>query len=246
MRSFYHAGDLGDVVYGLYAVKRLGGGHLLLGKETGHPTLGPRDGVSWAMFERFAELLNHQPYIERIDWCSFVPFVDYDLNCFRSYWSPMRPARMKLPATCHLLDMYAAFFGFDLDCEEPWLTADRKRVAKYVFARSPRQHNPDFPWGELVARLGREAVFVGYDHEYADFINRFGQVEYCHTPHFWALACVINGCDRFYGNSSMALALAEGLKKPLVQEISVQTNEKAHTFMRRDGAVNWEGGGVPL
>lgn len=245
MHSCYHAGDLGDVVYSLYVLHKLRNLHLTLGTRTCLQGLQPRTGITWQLYMQLVPLLRGQPCIARLDWNEQPPFAVDDLNEFRLYWR----GDFRLPPIAHLLEMYCARFNVPFDAEEPWLVADAERVASVVLARSPRQHNWDFPWPDVVKRYGREAVFVGLPEEYEAFCGQFDPectVRYQPTPHLWKLACVINGCDLFIGNSSMPLAIAEGLKKNVVQEISKTTVEEAHTAIERKGAVNWRKPGDPL
>jgi hypothetical protein len=57
----------------------------------------------------------------------------------------------------------------------------------------------------------------------------FGRIPYVQTNMLLALAEVIQGCDLYVGNSSMPLALAVGLGKSCVQEVSMETIVNAHT-----------------
>jgi len=239
MSSFYHAGDIGDLVYGLYVMRALGGGDLLLGERTELGNLQPRMGIRREMMVNLVGFLKTQEYVKRVQWLAQPPFVVHDLNLFRLHW------RGELPGTgrdTHLLEMHCAAFGLVTDWNRAWLTMPQKREVAVVLARSARQRNHRFPWREVVQKYRGKAGFVGTDTEHGEFCASFGHVPKLHTPTFEHMAKVVAACDLFVGNSSAPLAVAEGLKVRVLQETSAETLERAHTVCYRSGAMNWTPG----
>lgn len=57
-------------------------------------------------------------------------------------------------------------------------------------------------------------------HEHRQFCNCFGEVEYQPTKDLLEVAKLIAGSPLFIGNQSSAMAIAEGLKHPRVQEVA--------------------------
>ncbi len=241
MRSFYHAGDIGDVVYGLYTMMKLGGGDLFLGQRTAlGEQLQPRYGIDRQITLWLTPLLKEQPYVHRIQWMERPPFVEYDLNRFRLFWLGQLPCANQ---QTHLQEMVCMTFGVKLQPMEAWLTAPVSRQAPIIVARSPRQHNHKFPWADVVKHYGDGLAFVGGVDEWNELCLLVGKrIRRLHTPNLLELAKVINGCDMFIGNSSAPLAIAEGLKKRIVQETSSETLEKAHTISYREGHDMWQEG----
>ena len=237
MKSFYHAGDVGDLVYGLYVMKALGGGELLVGRRTTLAHLQPRAGISPQVYFNIITLLRSQPYVKRTQWVETPPFVDYDLNRFRCHWLGLLPTGLN----SHLLEMHCAAFGLTLK-DEPWLTVGQRRVAPVIISRSARQRNHHFPWTEVLAKYRGSLGFIGFPDEHANFQRDFGPVPFIETRMFLHAAEVIAGADLFIGNSSAPLALAEALKKPILQETSAETVEKAHTQSLRASAIDWKPG----
>lgn len=235
MRSFYHAGDIGDVIYSLYVMQALGGGKLYLGERTSYEKLQPRVGITRPIFTRMVTLLKSQTYIRDLQWIAQPPFVDYDLNRFREHWLGLLPTCR----TSHLLEMNCHAFKVPFVPTVAWLEAPALHVAPVVLARSFRQRNHHFPWGTVLSRYSDACVFVGTLEEHDDFVHRYGYVKHYDTPTLLRLAEVIKGSHLFIGNSSAPLAIAEALKVNVVQETSEETLEMAHTYTYRGGHTMW-------
>lgn len=241
MRSFYSAGDIGDTIYGLYVMRAMGGGELLLGRRTGLGELQPREGWSEQKYMLAMTLFRSQTYISRTQWMNHVPFVDVDLNDFRKYWLGAFP---HLHGRCHLIEMNCAAQGFSFVDNGPWLECGKHRAATVIIARSFRQRDPSFPWREVLYKYPHNLLFVGTADEHADFQAMYGNVRYFCTPTLESLATVINGCDLFIGNSSCPLAIAEALDKKVVLEVSMANTERAHTMSVKRNTINWQPGFV--
>jgi hypothetical protein len=202
-RAFTHGGSAGDVIYHLAPVKDLGGGEFYLLRTAHEHWRMPEERI-----QSLLTLLRVQPYVTKADACD-RPVGD-NLDEWRSHWR----------TGCNLSDMVSSWLGIDHTSRtEPWLFVPEPRpVARVVFHRSPRYHVPAFPWRRAVEKYGREAVFVGDAREHAEFCERFGPVSYRHTGTYLELAQVIAGCELFVGNQSSPAAVAQGLRKNMVQE----------------------------
>ena len=105
---------------------------------------------------------------------------------------------------------------------EPWLTSTPSSSAKgrILINRTGRYRNPFFKWAEVVKKYRHKLLFIGLHHEWREFCGHFGYVEYLPTSNMLEVAQIIAGCDLFIGNQSCCNAVAEGLKKPIIQETS--------------------------
>lgn len=230
--SFYHSGDLGDIVYSLLACKELGGGFFYLGPEMKVPE---RNAVTRVMMTQdhanlILPLIKSQPYIKDAKFDARMPlFIDYDFNQFRPFfWGPRRDEMeshgAKKPYS--IARAHASTFGLrDIDETKPWIFIEDKLPIldhPIVINRTARYRNPLFDWKVIYRYYGRKMIFVGSKSEHEEFCTAFGDVEYFPTANLYELARVIAGSELFIGNQSCANAIAEGLKHPLIQETSSQ------------------------
>jgi len=208
MSSFKHSGDAGDVVYSLCTVKALGGGVVHLANNA-----GVRVPFTEKHYRNVAPLVEMQPYVKRV--CVHDGRdVLYNLDLFRKQFSLFE----------HLGKLHLKAFGLDTELlETPWLTADKTKVERVVINLTPRYRNRFFPWIQIYRKYGKAAVFVGSPAEHAQFESCYGPIRYYPTEDYAKLAAVINGADLFIGNQSSPLAIASGLGKEIVCEISQET-----------------------
>ena len=94
------------------------------------------------------------------------------------------------------------------------------------------------PWD----KYARDAVFVGLPDEHAAFCREVGPVTQYPTDDLLQVARVIAGAKLFVGNQSSPRAIAEGLKKPVVQEIFMHDPNccfnRPDEWDGRDGSVH--------
>lgn len=220
MKTFKHSGDLGDIIFSLPTIKELGGGILYL-----DPTGGIDDFmVSWGdgryqktnltfkSCELIKPLLLEQSYIEDVI-IDNPTYVDFNLNCFRNFLSAGNICRAHLKS-------------FDLNTEldqTKWLELNSSSLffenRNILIARTLKvQANHAF-WEMYPLDWIFKSVFVGLPFEYEVFSKVFN-----HDIPFWELnnildlARAINGCELFVSNQTLGHAIAEGLKKNLIQE----------------------------
>jgi hypothetical protein len=203
-KSYSHSGDAGDVIYALPALASMGGGSVRL---TCNEITGNR--MTCDLAGSLATLLRRQTYIDEVTWGHYPDAVNLD------EW------RKKYVNNFNLADMVSSAFDQPhWPREKPWLDVDPVRIAPVVFHRSPRYQNWKFPWGDIHDLYRGIAVFVGYQEEHNEYCRNVGPISYWHTANYLSLAQVIAGCDLFVGNQSSPYAVAEGLKKPTIQEVS--------------------------
>ena len=204
-----HAGDLGDLIYGLCAVRAVGGGELVLFRC-------PRGSTAFPMTRQRASLIRplllEQPCITEVKY-SDEP-IDSPLNSFRQpgIWQ-------RTIADSHLAALGVPF----VERDRPWLHVSAPvRDWPVLFHRSARYHNPLFPWAKIVEEYGRHVGFVGLPDEHREFCRRFGFVPHVPTQDLLELARMIAGCHLFVGNQSAPFAIAEALKTNAILEVCLE------------------------
>jgi hypothetical protein len=213
--SFYHCGDLGDIIYSLKAIQLYGGGKLVLGPKC-YSKFPPRSPISKEVFKLLQPLLDQQFYLDSVAFSEGWDDWTYDLNDFRTLWNECQRLQINPGTLCRA---HCFFLGVEpLWNEEPWLVAETNRLARFVIHRSPRYREESFPWKAIVDRFRTDLLFVGLPEEHRDFCNMFGRVEYFQPFNFSQMAAVINGADMFIGNQSLPCAIALGLGKRVWQE----------------------------
>lgn len=211
VKHFGSSGDLGDCLHLLPIIQQLGGKHMLWLYDR------PFTKVISTRFHLLEPLLMAQSYIEATA-VSNGDGVDYDLSTFRSRYVPTRT----------LLASHADWgnkqYGLPIPTgETKWLDSPKSKASKgrVVIARSPRYHNPYFPWAQVVEHYGDALMFVGLKEEYEAFCSAFGQVEHVATENLLDVAKLIAGSDLFIGNQSSPFAVAEGLKHLRILETNL-------------------------
>lgn len=203
-RSFWHSGDIGDIIASLPTVRALGGGDFVIG----HRPNGQRESLKGGRFEALSPLLLAQPYIHSVRWGD-APVARFDFSHFRNVSGD----------GMNLANWQARHLGAVISME-PWLTAQpcQKWGGRAVIARSPRYHNRDFPWRKILPALV-DPVFVGLPVEHDEFCAEFGwKVERAHTATLLDMARIIAGCRVFVGNQSAPFWIAAGLGVKCIQE----------------------------
>lgn len=214
VRSFYHSGDLGDILYGLLVIKSMGGGKLILGPFGIKSNFQVRELMTRQRFDCIAPLLEKQPYISSVEFAETQPQdVDYDLNCFRQWLHDEHE---------NLAELHLRRFGQPVDFwKSAWLTVDnpiRIEGKPVIISRSPRYHS-QFPWHKVMHEYAGKCVFLGLPAEAKAFQDEFGPLLYRPTANLLEVARLIAGAALFIGNQSSPYAIAEGMKKPVIQEV---------------------------
>ena len=228
MIVFKHAGDRGDIIYYLPAVKWVceqRNDKALFLIESAPYT---REQLTPDKWNGIDAIIRAQSYI--LDVQAFRgQKVDFNGNDFRPLMQrSLVPHRVTPEAkqTCLSDWMLDAHKIPRTAKNDAWLSLhDLNRVAPIVINRSgPGRskliyQNPDFPWHEAWRKYKDYAVFIGTPIEHEVFCKVNGEVPFYPTPDLYQAARVITGCELFIGNQSCCHAIAEGLKKNIILEV---------------------------
>jgi hypothetical protein len=123
---------------------------------------------------------------------------------------------------------------------EPWLSVPQPRcVYPVILHRSLRYHNPQFNWPAVAEKYEDCAGVVGTDQEHQALCAHAGRtLPHVPTTDLLELAQAIAGCRLFVGNQSCPYAIAEGLKRPTVQEVFVERPNCL--FARHTARYGWD------
>lgn len=214
MSTFYHTGDLGDIIAALPVIRHLGGGELFIGNHPKEFIKQWGNDLRWMKGERFdaiKPLLSSLPYIRNVRFTEHKPNVRHDFTWFRTHYQ----------ATRSLMDSQAAFMRAPRVETVPWLRAApaSETRGKFVIARSGRYHNAEFPWPLLIDRFSHRMIFVGLKRECDQFNAQFrATIPHRPTRTLMELAQLIAGSSCFIGNQSCPCWIAMGLGVRLIQE----------------------------
>lgn len=221
-KVFHHSLDQGDLVYGMAAMKALGGGALFISPENKFPfplnSRWARMGGEAATVDNLRPLIEAQDYVVSCRYTHGTPFsTDYDLNRFRIPWRNRSAKDYD-----SILKLHCDAFNLPLPTG-PWLTVKDPIVVPerpIVVSRTARYQNDSFPWDRLCAKYGDQMVFVGTSQE-AEVFQGFApekKVPHYPTKDALELARYIAGAKLCIMNQSLPLAIAHGLHKWVLVE----------------------------
>jgi hypothetical protein len=214
-KVFSHSGDLGDIIAALPSIRALGGGEIVItnAEQT-------RETMKGGRYDCIRPLLESQPYITGVRWDECPQDITHEIDGFRMRQLPGDGRVDNNFPKKSLLLMQAEQLGVPND-ETPWLTVarDERTRGKAIIARSPRYHNPLFPWMQVVTWLRGRAIFLGMPDEH-QALERIchQQIPYIQTDNLLELAGLIAGAKLFVGNQSCPYWIAAGLGVPIVCE----------------------------
>lgn len=213
-KTFRHAGKFGDLIYALPIIRYFGGGVILLECEA--PYID--EPLKWERWQSVVPLLSSQPYVHGVErWNG--QNVDVNLNNFRAVMFPELRKNLQRARNVSLHQWCSMTFEVpESEWQTPWLKVPENDAVPYaspvVINRSPRYHNPRFPWDKVFEKYSGEWKQIGHLSEIFANSGTFRK-----TADLLEAAQVINDAQLFIGNQSCCYAIAEGLKKPCVVEI---------------------------
>lgn len=207
--TFFHTGDLGDIIACLPIIRVMDGGKIVIGFREGPGFC--RESMKGARFESIRPLLEAQEYIQGVSWGKYEEGM-VDFSTFRK--TPSNGQSLVLRQARHLGILVSL---------EPWLhvQANPATAGRVICARSKRYRNPQFLWRGLLDQHGDSVLFVGSPDEHEQFqIDHDRVVTYFPTDNLLSLAEAIAGARLFIGNQSCPFWIAAAMGAPLIQETS--------------------------
>lgn len=202
--TFLHSGDLGDIVAALPIMRQVGGGDLILTDTQGIRPMSNR-------MHLIGPLLEAVPYVKSYRFEAKPGAVTHDFSKFRVGYNRHRT----------LTESQAEYVKVPAVQWKPWLSVEPNAYTKgrIVVARSPRYHNPLFPWPKIAKAHKDRIAFIGLADEHAAFeAETKVKVERLQTANMLEMSQMIAGSDLFIGNQSSPCWLAMAMGHPLVQE----------------------------
>jgi hypothetical protein len=213
LQAFYHSGDYGDIIAALPIIKQQGGGHLVIGPcHTVNPGKCPRLKMTIERYLMIEPLLQSQSCIRSVRYSPCHEETDKDFSTFR--FEPRYDSE-------NLAEWQARHIigRLHLD-QDPWLEVPRSNwTGRVIVSRSPRYHNPDFPWKLISDKYQDQLLFVGYHYEHRNFESMIGRkIEKAITDNLLDVAITISGSRQVFTNQTSIWWIAAGLGKRAVQE----------------------------
>lgn len=207
--------DMGDCIYMLLFCKILNIKNIYLDGKSGITKFNNKNA------EFLMPLIKYQSYIESCDL--------YENQLYNCEYATIKSTLGEVATGVNLLEFHAKKFNLNINSSEfnlPWIHCPKLEGFKYkvVINRTERYHGR-YPWMyDLFLKTiypFSDCIFVGLPEEY----NRFKEdykvdIPYYETSTALELARVINSSDTFFGNESLACAIAKGLGKNCFVEIS--------------------------
>lgn len=228
--KYYHSGNLGDIIYGLYAIREhcgKAGAELIIGPcQHGTGANSLKTPITRLQFDMLLPLLKSQPWIKRVRWSEFYPIVEavHDMNGFRKTWGKRHTLGIKT-----LCEAQFEHLGIRdrFKHDEEWLDLpvgwDKPNLARVIIHRSARWRQDDAMWRKLVNAHRDKLLFVGSADEYFEFENTFGAVSFWKVRDFLEMAQIISFGIGFVGNQSFCCSLALAFGTYVFQEQSLAT-----------------------
>lgn len=209
--TFFHSGDIGDIIACLPTIRQLGGGHLIIGDTL--QASGCRESMRGNRFEILRPLLEAQSYIHSVKYQDYAGSAcQYDFSTFRFFNRERKLDLARWQALhCGIIDLDVS----------PWLKVNPCPLSngKLVCARSQRYNTASFPWKHMMHPYSDRAIFIGIESEFIAFRAMFNQAITWHqTDNMLKVAEVIAGSDMFIGNQSAPMWIAMALGHMLIQE----------------------------
>jgi hypothetical protein len=250
MATFKHSGTLGDLIYSLSVVKKLGGGEFQVALNNLEDTVAQysrnplvpesvdpahRGRFTVQDYEWLKPLLSRQSYITSVGtWTKGTPNPDHDLDEFRRV----------LFRTLEGNYVQAYHMAFNLpfamqDYDATWLEADPVTTRPIVVSRTSRYRCPngDATWSNMVkdADLANNGIFVGSPGEHQDFEQTTGTtIPYHAVNDFLELANIIAGAELVMANQNFVYSLAMGLGvSTILETIKIKPLQMNECFFPR-------------
>lgn len=205
MKTFYHAGKMGDVIFSLPTIQAMGGGVLYLPKKA--PEVEDLYGDMFV-------LLRSQTYIKDViqapdtysyDTC--LPGIDINLNLHRTH---------RKRGKVNMVQRYFDVFRIKQPVPRKWLHIPSDYCSgNLLFSLTNRfRERSRVNWKKVYTEAQGVKFFVGTDDEHAYFERTIAPIQRLVCHDVAGMAINIYHASALYCNQSLPLALAIALGKP--------------------------------
>lgn len=213
---FTMAGDVGDAVYAMCAMKHLGGGHLVF-----WPKPYVRSPMTYEKVKSIELLFALQPYVKSVQFNAGSVFPNYNLDDFRDRWARLR--KTGAHSQYSICELQLATFNLPLRlAQEKWIDVEPRTGVDVVFSRSPRYRGPDFPWRRVYEKYvdagTSTVVFLGTCEEAHQFNSQVGKINWVPTSQLIHAARILAGARLLVSNQNAIGSLAAAMNIPWLQE----------------------------
>jgi hypothetical protein len=250
MINVRHSGAIGDIIYSLPYLNYLYDKHKLkFSFYVGEHTLVKKsdDEYLWYKTDYYKDylfeysnyniikrLLLVQPFIIDVFPVENDLYYDIDLDDIRKIdWTRQ-----------HIIEIYMNIYNYTYDWHNfPFLFNIEKLEEYYdmiVCNRSfrYRKGDGDILWKNLLESFSEKKVFIGLEHEYEDFCERIGYIDYIKTNDMYEVATIINSCKFGVYNSTASVTIAQALNKKHYLE-TLGTFWESHSYMNHSSQVRF-------
>lgn len=203
------SGGLGDIVYSIPVMKTLG-------VTTLYAKLNYYAAPYGTVYSSIKRLVEHEGIkVEPYPCTSMFKYegmVDYDIDRFRLE---------RLRGKVHIQANMCKAARIPVIPYKPWLSLPVSDQGYNVIQLTPRwRRNSRVDWKRIVHEMDRPAKFLGFQHEWVEFCDRYGNVPWCPTVDVYDMAEVIAGASAVYCNQGVSLTIAQGLGKEYNLEVN--------------------------
>lgn len=239
INTFKHSGDLGDIIYSLPTIKKLGGGVLYLDISGGindsaciNQCLDKKTKFNLDAFNFIKPLLKEQNYIKDVLIYNNEN-IKYNLNEFRNKFNS--PTRNK---NKNLVDLHLETFNLSTWSDnDSWLTINSNPVIlnKKTLINRTSRYTSNYSWFfSNKYNISKKAIFIGLpkEHEYFEWTFDI-KIDYHPVNNALDIARILLGCNALVCNQSFILSVAIGLGSvSIVQEVDPRVPNCVFQFKR--------------
>jgi hypothetical protein len=203
MKTFYHRGSKGDIIYSLCSLKYFEKSNFVFKNKH--------------YFDFFYRLFVKQNYINNIFYLDDGKILWKDIDINLDEFRKIHKKDVSKP----LVKCFEELLNIKTDPSLPWIeNISSKKSNLILINRTTRYHDKENINWNLLKKYENYCFFIGDEKEYNIFKNLTKlNIEYIVTKD--ALDCceIIKGCNLFIGNQSFCYSLAEALKVERVLEV---------------------------
>lgn len=209
MLTAAHSGGLGDIVYAIPVMRKLGIGRIYVKRAYYFEPYGDLYRASCRLLEQqgFEVLPTDGKYLPG----KFDPAITFDINLDDSRRQPFRGRN-------HILISYLNQYKLPHEgWKSPWLNIEGENEIKEPYSiihLTPRWRTGSrVNWRLVMSTIKGAKYFVGFQNEWVEFCRLYGNVEWLPCNDILDMAILIRDADSVYCNQSVSLSLAQGLGK---------------------------------